>query len=565
MKRYIHLLGIPIRWTILLLGSLILIEELIRVIWRVVSEFGFVRAIVDGVVLYKIGELLIILPLLLIIHLIGQVDKERLLLIIKKWRFLLWIGAGLNLLALFDLLRRADWVWYVVLLAIFGLFLPFTIYRWTAQESKWRARLLGALFAVLFILAYGVSYLLTGYVIAPLASSPPHPAETREARWRQDLGYLASELPRLHKNAFHAISNAAFMEEVLRIDRRIDSLDDDKIRLEFMRLVALIGDAHTSFDSPVISFSPSLPLRLSWFKDDLYVIETTEPYRRALAAKVVKIGDMTTDSVFSLMKLIISHENLSWVRKQSLEFLSNPKILYGLTVISDANKASFTLQDSLGSIFELKPNSCARLDSNALIKATTATLLYRTRAQEKQWYKYLEESKTIYFKYNLCFSLIDFPSFCRDLWRFADSVSAERIIVDLRDNPGGNSAQFSSFLKGIRERSSWREYGRLFIITNCGTFSSAILNAADLRQESEAIVVGEEPGGLLNAYGDVRRFHLPNSDGIVTYSTQYFDLMPEDQKRLIPDIIIGPTIEDYLYGRDPILDTILAFQVKEKN
>ncbi|MCX6827558.1 MAG: hypothetical protein NTV06_09910, partial [candidate division Zixibacteria bacterium] len=329
------------------------------------------------------------------------------------------------------------------------------------------------------------------------------------------------------------------------------------------RLVALIGDAHTSFYSPAISFSSSLPLRFSWFKDNLYVIETTEPYRRALAAKVVKIGDITIDSVFSLMKSIISHENLSWVREQSQRLLPNPRILHSLTVISDTNEASFTLQDSLGSIFELKFNSCAELNSNAWIKATMALPLYQTRSQESQWYKYLEDSRTIYFKYNFCFSLIDFPSFCHDLWIFADSVSAARIIVDLRDNPGGNNMQFSYFLKGFRKRPSWRKYGRLFIITNRGTFSSAILNAAELRQESEAISVGEEPGGLLNHYGDVRRFHLPNSDGIVHYSTQYFDLTPENQKRLIPDIKIEPAIEDYLSGRDPMLDTIMAFKIKE--
>jgi len=38
----------------------------------------------------------------------------------------------------------------------------------------------------------------------------PAPAETRDARWQQDLQYLASELPALHGNLFHTLDRGAF-------------------------------------------------------------------------------------------------------------------------------------------------------------------------------------------------------------------------------------------------------------------------------------------------------------------------------------------------------------------
>lgn len=38
----------------------------------------------------------------------------------------------------------------------------------------------------------------------------PSPAGTRDGRWRQDVAYLASQLPRLHVNSFHATRREEF-------------------------------------------------------------------------------------------------------------------------------------------------------------------------------------------------------------------------------------------------------------------------------------------------------------------------------------------------------------------
>src|SRR5262245_8778446 len=79
----------------------------------------------------------------------------------------------------------------------------------------------------------------------PQPSAPPAPAETRDARWRQDLHYLASELPRLHGNLFHTLDRGAFTAAVAHLDEQIPGLGDEAIVVAMARIVASADDAHT--------------------------------------------------------------------------------------------------------------------------------------------------------------------------------------------------------------------------------------------------------------------------------------------------------------------------------
>ncbi len=52
--------------------------------------------------------------------------------------------------------------------------------------------------------------LLIGYSMPPQASARLGDANIHVAQWRQDLQFLATELPRRHINAFHQITPAQF-------------------------------------------------------------------------------------------------------------------------------------------------------------------------------------------------------------------------------------------------------------------------------------------------------------------------------------------------------------------
>ena len=109
----------------------------------------------------------------------------------------------------------------------------------------WKWILGGAIVSVciLLYLAASRTMLLPAFFRMP---APPAPqANTRDERWRQDVRYLASQLPRLHIDAFHAIQRESFERTVADLDAAIPRLTDQEIVLEIVRVVAMVGDAHT--------------------------------------------------------------------------------------------------------------------------------------------------------------------------------------------------------------------------------------------------------------------------------------------------------------------------------
>src|SRR5205807_1833226 len=99
--------------------------------------------------------------------------------------------------------------------------------------------------------------------------------------------------------------------------------------------------------------------------------------------------------------------------------------------------------------------------------------------------------------------------------------------------------------------------GSLYILIGRPTFSSAILNAARLRNETAAILAGKPTGGKPNHFGEVKTFELPNSHMQVSYSTKHFHPFKDDPNTIVPDLLIEPTMADYVKGADPVLAAVI--------
>ena len=95
------------------------------------------------------------------------------------------------------------------------------------------------------------------------------------------------------------------------------------------------------------------------------------------------------------------------------------------------------------------------------------------------------------------------------------------------------------------------------MVTGRRTYSSAILNALQFKQETHAILIGEATGGSPNHYGEVKKFELPNSQYPIRYSTKYFKRIEEDRDTLEPDIKVGVSFEDYQTEKDVVLEKII--------
>jgi len=542
---------------------LILFSELIRVTVYVISQWGILHAFVDGAVLYKIGEFVIIVPFILFVHLNSFKESKWLNKYNHKVRWLIWFGGLLCFIAAFDLFGRVDWAWWLIVLILFSLIAPFIIKRWFIKKAKWSGYIVATLLMIMFLFHYGYSFILSGYFIAPLPASQPSPANTESGRWSQDLRYLKTELPRLHLNAFHTISREDFEKEADRLDSLIPDLKTYEIKTGMQKLVAMIGDGHTRFDWYGSSVANRFPIRLYWFADGLFVTRADSSIAHLLGTRLLGIGSKNTDQAFKEVCQLIPNESPGFLLKMGQGLLTDANKLYSLGIIDSIGLPKFTFETKTGDtiISSLSPDPS--YNNSSVFYKSDKVPLYKSNSDSEFWSKYFKELKTLYLKYNSFMNPRSFTEFSEEFWKTVDDSLVEFVIVDFRGNPGGTSYSFDTFYENILDHPDINTRDHLYVLVDRAAFSSASYYTVILRRETEALIAGEEMGGGVNHYGDVRSFSLPNSGIRVSYSVQYFELWPDSLPPFEIDIKLMPSSDDYFDGRDPVLDSV--FQLIKTN
>jgi len=455
--------------------------------------------------------------------------------------------------------------------------------------ERWKWFLVGGL----------VAACVSGYLVASqttwlpaylrLAAPPAPQAATRDERWHQDVRYLASQLPRLHVDAFHTVGREEFERDVTALDAAVPELSDIEIVLEILRIVATVGDAHTQAVPPATMALRLVPLRLYWLADGFYVVGATPEYQDLVGSRVVQIGDVPIRDVCDRVKPFVAHETESgfWIR--SWLYLLSPNILRQLSVLGDARAGAYTFERPDGTRTTRELDT---IGSDTYFSVVPDTLpanepLYRRHADAFYWFEYLEAEGTVYLHYRKCQDMesLAFRDLVADLFGFIDAHAVSRLVIDVRHNGGGDSEHVEPLFEELARRPFLDQEGHLFVIVGRGTYSSAVLNVVEFEHRTHAIFVGEAPSSVPDHYGQVASFVLPNSRVRVDYSTKRFPMtkLASGEKLSLgdwlgvlgyssarfpldaagtgsfePDVPASPTITDYLTGRDPALEAILG-------
>lgn len=378
-------------------------------------------------------------------------------------------------------------------------------------------------------------------------------------KWRLDIDYLASELPKRHPNPFGYISRDQFLAQLNAVKAEVDGLNDAEIAIRLQQVMAQIRDAHTEVDTRVEP-QTYFPLRLHVFPDGVYVTKTTAASRAACAAKLVAVDGVDVAEVYARVATTISAENDAWLSVREEAAMVRAEVLSLLGITSEADHARFTFENPAGARFDLDLKPASLSEASAIFAPYAfgpGSPLYLQDPGRYYWYRWDADRKLMYVKYNVCQAdpSRPFSAFAREIFDLVDQQTVNAFVVDVRNNTGGNSEVARPLIDGLRGRPFLR--GRLYAIVGRETFSSGMLNALDLRNAG-AILVGEPSGGKPNAYGEVVGFALPNSQLPVYHSTRFFHMVPDDPSSLEPDLRIDLTAADFFAGRDPVLDSIVG-------
>lgn len=389
-------------------------------------------------------------------------------------------------------------------------------------------------------------------------TSVPH---LTSEQWRQDLQYLATELAKRHKNAFHQVSREQFEKAVNELDRQIPTLRDYEIEIGLVRIGALIGDGHTYVNAwRTYHF---FPLDVNWFNNDLRVTRASPVYSRALGARVIKIEDKSMTQVkATLNQLIPQGEAEGYALNASAFFILSAEALNVLGITKSLTTARWSFADDQGKQFTLDITPVSqRYRDIKMLPAVTNQPLYLQRPEEEFWYIYLSDSQTVFLNFKAYPQ--NFKEAAQGLLDFIDRHPTKRLVIDMRQNGGGDFTKVRVFLvPAIKQRPKLNKRGHLFVVTGRDTFSAAMTNAVDLRKETEAILVGEPTGARPNGYQEKRELILPNSGLRVSYSVEYYQFQEKDTQAVIPDKRIDLNWTAYKAGRDPIMEWIRSYRAR---
>lgn len=394
-------------------------------------------------------------------------------------------------------------------------------------------------------------------VAALVAAALPLAAASNDASWIADIDQLASQLPRLHVNAFARISKEELDGAIQQLRNDVPTLADHEVATGLLRVVALIGDSHTTlYGLPSSSFT----IALQWFSDGLHVVRTAERDRDLLGARLAGIGGRSIDDALAAIAAIVPHENEFWLRERAAVLLSTPEALHALRIIPTIDRGSFTLVLRDGSVmerdFERKPMAAIQWVDGL---SEDRKPLYLRNAAANYWYAYLPESQTLFVKYNRCAEMPSLPmaEFGRQLGTFVRANQISRLVLDLRHNGGGNSGLLQPMLMDTYTSApELDDPNRFFVLIGPQTFSSAMMNTIELDEMTRATLVGLPTGGKPNHFGNVRTFTLTNSRIVVQYSTRYYTLSENDPPALMPEIEVDLSSIDYFKGTDPVMERI---------
>lgn len=406
---------------------------------------------------------------------------------------------------------------------------------------------------------------LLAVVLAAAASASPQKAGTElpeREQWAADLEFLGKELPARHKNLFFKITPEQFRADVAALKARIPQLDRPRFLMGLARVVAAAGDPHTVF---TVMPQRAFPLKLYWFKEGICVTDAPAEFAELVNGRLESVDGHPVDEVVQAFSEILPHDNEAQVRDFVPRFLASAEHLLGLGLIAKPDEAAFTVRTASGRTVSAKmaslPLGAVRAVKWAAPAVETPRLpFYRRLAGSAYDFAYLDDSRTLYFAYNSCRDLPDRPlaAFAAELWNTIRENGAQRLVIDLRNNGGGDSSLLDPFIGELAASKDINRKGRLFVIVGRRTFSSAILNALDLRKKTAAVFYGEPTGGKPNHYGEIQNLTLPHLGLKVSYSTKYFKFAEGDESSLTPDVLVEIGLQDYLALRDPVLEAILA-------
>ena len=271
-------------------------------------------------------------------------------------------------------------------------------------------------------------------------------------KWREDLTFALEKLPEVHANLYHRLGRDELEGAVVQLGARVPSMTHYEIIVELARIIASVEDGHTRLtipQGPGVDFfqghsktpppnHPQMvfrqyPIRLYLYSDGLFVQRVGKEHARLSGARVLKIGTMSAEGAIEAVAPVVQRDN-----ELQLENLLPTRLVMPEALLTTWNGRPSSWRPPRGRRYvELAPlpggESVDWVDAR-----TDSTPSYLRDPTDNFWFEYLEDTRTVYFQYNEVYDKEDesIPEFADRLFGFIEENPVDKLVIDLRFNPG---------------------------------------------------------------------------------------------------------------------------------
>lgn len=384
--------------------------------------------------------------------------------------------------------------------------------------------------------------------------------------WIEDINYYHNTLEAKHIDLYHRVTKYEFKSEVEDLKSKVIDLTDFEIIAELMRISQRIGGGKGDGHTAVPLWNRALkkyPIQLFDFDGDARVIGITEVHQQYLGNKLICIDDVAIEDIYKqVSKLTPFTENKYSLKDRTCSYLIISELLNAINITKRIEAAEFTFANDNGEKETIVLESYTK-ETLAGLSYETLSLVEPRISQPKDsmfenlWFTALNDFKTIYINFETYPSEEAMNVFSEAVYNFIQEHKSEHLIIDLRDNYGGD------FYKGVI-LSGWLNAcdsidwaSKVYVLINRKTYSAAMVNALQYKQLLNAKIVGEPSGANPNGYQDLGQFQLPNSKVLITYTKRLFRLQEIDSEGIQPDVLMNPNWKTYKKGFDEVLNWVL--------
>lgn len=423
---------------------------------------------------------------------------------------------------------------------------------------------------------------------------------------KADLEFYNKTLEEIHYNPFLFVAKDVYLAEVEKIKNSLqDSVRVQDFIISLQGLSALMEDSHSgpALQQPVLLDAENkkqfFPYKTVMENDKLFV-----PKEMALVSDIPAGSEITAINNIPLRPLLVQYQKNIGGLPQYKKEIAN-RLLFRSLYLSGI-KAPFLID-------YIEPSG--RKDQKQVeegISNVQGLLMALPGYSEGNYYKVLE-GKTGYIKFsNMNGSVDEWIQFLKTAFTEFREKNVQQVAIDIRDNSGGNSL-FGEVLFGflspkeyqLMGYKKWKvseqyknyllengnidhEYlqketgsiwelgecqptvsrmpvddkfmGQVYLLTGAFTFSSGNMVADGAKEFKLATLVGEPTGEMVNDFGEVFSIILPNT-GLIINLTTSMDIgagcNPDLKSAVIPDIIVVPSLDDRIKGKDKVLEYVL--------